>query len=318
MPIHGEVPYLNEAIRSVIEQSNPYWELILILDRPSSSTIKTSKQTESVDSRIRVFSSNSPGISSALNLGLKMSQSNLVARLDADDVMKPNRIQMQLNVMESNTNLVCLGSQAEFINSTGSVIGKSIYPRTNSQIRLYMQFANPLIHPSVMIRKSALEAVGGYNSELDGVEDYDLWLKLIPYGEMMNIDDCLIQYRRHPNQITRKNQDSSVILESLARLDALELLPSAPNRSWTLHLSQMESHQKLKVLQTAERVATNRVRRILISGRSVSRYFTNRGVAKILPIFIALANAPISTAKFLWMLFGNKIRKSTKFRINQE
>jgi hypothetical protein len=247
-----------------------------------------------------------------------MSQSNLVARLDADDVMKPNRIQMQLNVMESNTNLVCLGSQAEFINSTGSVIGKSIYPRTNSQIRLYMQFANPLIHPSVMIRKSALEAVGGYNSELDGVEDYDLWLKLIPYGEMMNIDDCLIQYRRHPNQITRKNQDSSVILESLARLDALELLPSAPNRSWTLHLSQMESHQKLKVLQTAERVATNRVRRILISGRSVSRYFTNRGVAKILPIFIALANAPISTAKFLWMLFGNKIRKSTKFRINQE
>jgi glycosyltransferase involved in cell wall biosynthesis len=154
----------------------------------------------------KVFVSKLPGISHALNLGIRESSGELIARIDADDLMRKDRLTLQNAFLEKHPEVVCVGSQVAKINVNEMVIGISCYPERNKQITKTLLFRNCIAHPSVMYRRSAILKVGGYRPEFDGVEDYDLWLRLSVTGQIRNLKTRLTSYRVWENQVTRKKK----------------------------------------------------------------------------------------------------------------
>ncbi len=206
IPVHGDAPYLISTIESIQEQDFKEFETLIILDRASEVIERYARDLTLSSENIKVFLSKLPGISQALNLGIRESSGELIARIDADDLMRKDRLSLQKAFLEKHPKVVCVGSQVTKINVDGIVIGKSNYPASNKEITRTLLFRNCLAHPSVMYRRSSIVEVGGYRPEFDGVEDYDLWLRLSNTGQIRNINARLTSYRVWENQITSKKK----------------------------------------------------------------------------------------------------------------
>lgn len=216
MPVHGTAPFLDQAIESVLVQSINDFELLIIFDRPHQDAVSTVERYKSVDPRIFTSFSMSPGISAALNLGLAQSKAALIARLDCDDVMEKNRLQEQEAILE-NENIVCVGTQMRIMNKNGNTVRYTHYPTRSFPVKSSLRIRNVVAHPSVMYRRTAVNLVGGYRSEFNGAEDYDLWIRLSKIGRIVNINKPLTNYRIHDNQASGKNKEIQNRLDSEVR-----------------------------------------------------------------------------------------------------
>jgi glycosyltransferase involved in cell wall biosynthesis len=216
IPVHGDAPHLSLTIESVKIQSLREFECVIILDRASKEIEAYARNLMLESDKFKVVVSKKPGISHALNTGIRESSGEFIARIDADDVMHKNRLMLQKNFLEKNHAVVCVGSQVTKINVNGTRIGRSSYPITNKQIILTLLFRNCIAHPSVMYRRTSILQVSGYQPEFDGVEDYDLWLRLSMIGQIRNMPLALTSYRVWENQITKKKKH--LILENTRRV----------------------------------------------------------------------------------------------------
>lgn len=204
IPVHGDAPHLISTIQSIQVQDFKEFETLIILDRATEEIERYARDLAIRSKNFKVVVSKMPGISHALNLGIKESSGELIARIDADDLMRKDRLSLQKAFMVTHPEVVCVGSQVTKINVDGIVIGKSNYPSSNRQITTTLLFRNCIAHPSVMFRRQAILEVGGYRPEFDGVEDYDLWLRLSSTGQIRNMKPQLTSYRIWENQVTRK------------------------------------------------------------------------------------------------------------------
>ncbi len=206
IPVHGDAPHLISTIESITIQSFKDYEVIIILDR-ASKEIEIYANNLALDlENFKVVFSKKPGISHALNTGIRESSGEFIARIDADDLMRKDRLALQKNFLEQHDEVVCVGSQITKINANGIPIGRSCYPGSNRQIASTLLFRNCIAHPSVMYRRSAILEVNGYRSDFDGVEDYDLWLRLSMIGQIRNMQEPLTSYRVWDNQVTTKKR----------------------------------------------------------------------------------------------------------------
>jgi glycosyltransferase involved in cell wall biosynthesis len=146
------------------------------------------------------------GIAHALNSGIHAAETKYIARLDSDDEMLPERIQMQLNYLESNSDCVLVGSQLTYITEEGEVVGLSKYPESSEQILKFLTFGNPIAHPSVMYRRDEILKAGLYNPRMEGAEDLDMWIRLSIFGKFKNLPIPLTRYRQHVGQISREKK----------------------------------------------------------------------------------------------------------------
>lgn len=126
----------------------------------------------------------------------------VAARLDSDDLALPGRLAAQRAYLEENPDVVLVGTMADRIDSRGTVLGP-FATRPGDRIRARLLDSNPLIHSSVMFRRSAYESAGGYDPKLRHMEDYDLWLRMARFGEATVLPDVLVAYRIHDRQITK-------------------------------------------------------------------------------------------------------------------
>jgi glycosyltransferase involved in cell wall biosynthesis len=216
IPVHGDSPHLSSTIESIKKQSFKEFECVIILDR-ASREIELYVRNVALDSdNFKVVVSKNPGISHALNTGIRESSGEFIARIDADDMMRKDRLALQKNFLERHQEVVCVGSQVTKINVNGIRIGRSSYPVSNKQISSTLLFRNCIAHPSVMYRRSSILEVSGYRPDFDGVEDYDLWLRLSMIGQIRNIQLTLTSYRVWDNQVTRKKKH--LIYENTTRV----------------------------------------------------------------------------------------------------
>jgi len=215
IPVHGDAPHLSSTIESIKMQSLREFECVIILDRAAKEIEAYARNLMLESDKFKVVVSKKPGISNALNTGIRESSGEFIARIDADDVMHKNRLMLQKNFLEKNHAVVCVGSQVIKINVNGTRIGRSSYPITNKQIILTLLFRNCIAHPSVMYRRSSILQVSGYRPDFDGVEDYDLWLRLSMVGQIRNMQLALTSYRVWENQITKKKKH--LILDNTRR-----------------------------------------------------------------------------------------------------
>jgi len=210
MPVYNGAVYLRQSIESILSQSFSSFEFLIVDDcsNDDSAAIAASYP----DKRMRVVRSpNRLGICGALNLGLSQSLGKYVARMDADDISRPDRLEKQVLLMKGNDRLGFCGSWAlRFGEGQGRFVQKM--PTGHENIRAHLLFDNPIVHSSVMLRRSVLERHSlRYREEFRNAEDYDLWTRMIEHCRADNIPDTLLEYRVH---------SASVTLEASGRMDA--------------------------------------------------------------------------------------------------
>jgi glycosyltransferase involved in cell wall biosynthesis len=237
IPVHGQAPYLAQAIESVLKQTKKDLELLIVFDRPHQNAVETVEKYQSSDKRIRSTFSKTPGISAALNLGLAQSSAELIARLDCDDVMDPDRLQKQEIVMQDGR-VICVGSQLRIMDENGNTIRYTHYPTQSFVIKSSLRIRNVVAHPSVMFRKSAVNLAGGYRPEFNGAEDYDLWIRLSEIGHIVNLAQPLTNYRIHANQASGRNKEIQSKLDANVRMNNFSTLRHRPGLASALLINE--------------------------------------------------------------------------------
>ena len=192
LPVYNAMPYLPAAVESILHQSFADFAFVIVND---GSTDGSEQYLSALrDPRIEIINQANTGQGAARNVALSKCRTEFVALMDADDISKPNRLLAQLEYLDSNPNVVMLGTQFEFL--IGTVAQRA--PRTPLdhdaiEARL-MKGRAGLCHPSLMFRTEAAKACGGYPAGVFG-EDIDFCLRMCEYGRTANLDRVLLQYR---------------------------------------------------------------------------------------------------------------------------
>lgn len=271
------MPYLPEAINSVLSQTFTDFELLVIED--CSEDDSQNYLSSIVDSRLRIIANPSNlGMADSLNRGILLAKGEYIARLDADDICYPTRLAQQVEVLDSHPELALCGSWADIIDSDGQYLLLWRQPLDPVDVRWKLLFKNPFIHSSVMFRRQIVIENDLRYQKLDGTEDYLFWSQLMRIGEGINIDKVLIKYRRHPASMTyynavamkkahvavaNANQQSLLGQEISLRASELLLLElrmsQASIRSVVLYMSLLRSFCKVGVTTSSRRKLTARI-----------------------------------------------------------
>lgn len=212
---YKELPsFLDECLYSIKRQTIVPDEIVVVEDGPLTSELyQTLGKWESILPIVRVSLAENVGLGMALNEGLKHCTFDIVARMDTDDVCYPQRFEQQLNVMQSGKVDICGSYVSEFeTNPDNKTYLRSSMEKHEDIIRV-SRFRNPMNHPAVMYRKSAVLDVGGYDHVLY-FEDYHLWLKLIARNyKFYNIQEPLVAMRAGIGQLSRRGGMRYALLE---------------------------------------------------------------------------------------------------------
>lgn len=189
--------YLEKTIKSILNQSYSNFEFIIIVNCSTDDSLRIIKKFD--DKRIKVFETNICQLSYNLNFGLEISKGKYIARIDADDVAKPDRLKRQLSHIKKGFDVV--GSNIDLIDEKGEVFKTLEFPELDKTIRNKIYYKSVIAHPAVMFKKEVVLNNGGY---LGGkyAQDYDLWLRLMRDNKLKfyNIQESLTNYRVHSNQ----------------------------------------------------------------------------------------------------------------------
>ena len=199
IPVKDCARTIERSISSVLEQTYEDFEVIVVDNLCEDETIPRIKAFK--DTRIKIIQCNTPGIVPALNTGLQNASSPLIARQDGDDFWYPEKLQKQVNLLESNKEIDICGTQIRLMNPDGSVKDDSFrYPTEDIPMKSWLLTGrNSLAHPSVVFRKSILLRTGGYDDTYPIAEDHHLWLRCIKWFNFCNIDEVLLDYNSDHN-----------------------------------------------------------------------------------------------------------------------
>jgi glycosyltransferase involved in cell wall biosynthesis len=216
MPVYQDEQYLQQAIDSILGQTFRDFELLIISEADSSDNTISIINSYS-DSRIRHFHNRSRlGLVRSLNVGIQKARGEYVARMDSDDVCRPQRLSKQVRFLDEHGEVGVLGASAVIINQQGKPYARFSAPTMPELIDWFLLFGEALAHPTVMIRKSTCQELSGYAYEYPYAEDYDLWLRARRVTRIANLPDALLQLRKHTANISRAN--TKVGIESQIRL----------------------------------------------------------------------------------------------------
>jgi len=193
MSVYNGERHLREAVESILNQTFADFEFIIVNDGSTDLTLEVLNSYN--DERIILLTQENSGVTKALNNGIALAQGKYVARQDADDVSKPERLQRQFEYMEAHREVGLLGTRFEFIDEFGQVKRQGILPVENKVLQERLKVINQFSHGSVLIRKEALDRVGTYRDFFKYAQDYDLWLRIAEQYEVVNLPDFLFLYR---------------------------------------------------------------------------------------------------------------------------
>lgn len=201
LPVYNGAKYIAEAVHSVLRQTEKNFELLLIDDGSTDETVSIIKSIP--DERIRLFEQKHFGLVTQLNFGIESARSEFIARMDADDMIAPERLENQLYFLLQNPEIGVVGSAFIDIDDSRNRYGVQRYPEHDKEIKDALPVYCPILHPSVMYRKSIIQSVNGYMENCFPAEDLDLWLRLYNITSFANMKEPLVFYRRHQhNSIT--------------------------------------------------------------------------------------------------------------------
>jgi len=205
MPVHNVEKYVSTAVQSILNQTFENFELIIIDDASTDMTYDIVNRIQ--DKRIiKLQNKTNIGIANTLNKGIQLANGEYIARMDGDDISKPNRLEKQLNFMESNPKLMISGTHMDLINNNGDFIKHQKKKIGKEEIEISLFFGHTsLAHPSIIMRKQLLDTFClRYDSAFQYAEDFDLYCRATQYASMDNLGENLIQYRIHDESVSKK------------------------------------------------------------------------------------------------------------------
>lgn len=209
MPVRNEERFLPAALESIYRQTLQDWELVAVDDGSTDATPAILQLAASSDSRIRVLRPAKRGLVPALNAGLDACRAQLVARMDADDISHPRRLELQESFLSGNPTVGLAASAFRHFPRTGVKSGMLAYEQWQNGLASYdailsdLFVESPFVHPSVMFRKEVVTTAGGYR-DMGWAEDYDLWLRLAAAGtRFARLPGTLLFWRDRPERATR-------------------------------------------------------------------------------------------------------------------
>ena len=219
MSVRNGAPWVREAVESVLAQTAPDLELIVIDDGSTDAT--PDLLTALRDPRLRVERQPPAGLTLALNRALKLARAPLLARLDADDLAVPDRVARQRTFLDSHPEVGLLGTGAREVDTSGREVGTVSPPVEDAAIRRALIRQNPFVHSSVMMRRSVLAQVGGYDESLSVAQDYDLWMRMSRITRLANLPAPLVVRRLMPGRISAARDAERLSTEARVRWRAL-------------------------------------------------------------------------------------------------
>lgn len=224
LPVYNAEKYIYDSINSILSQTFQDFELVIIDDCSTDSSYDLIKEIASFDSRIRIFKNKKNlRLIDTLNFGLSVSQAKYVARMDADDICEPNRLEIQYNLIV-NSGAVIVGSNYRVFGSKNRIIYN---PSSNESCKAALLTCSPFCHPAVMmnldiIKKNDIK----YSKEYLHAEDYEFFIRLSKFGNVMNSDEILFNYRFHDNQISQKHSKQQMETRIKAIVDHYQVSPN--------------------------------------------------------------------------------------------
>lgn len=204
--IYNGEKYLEEAIKSVLQQDFSSFELILIDDGSTDKSLNIIRSFELKDPRCRVITGPNQGLIASRNLGITQARADLIALMDADDICMPHRLSTQIQYLRDHPDCLAVGSKTMLIDPDGENLTVMNLIMNHDDIdKAHLSGCGGIIvNPSALIRKSAILEVGMYQEEFLHAEDIDLFLRLAEIGKLANIPQVLLAYRQHFSSIGHK------------------------------------------------------------------------------------------------------------------
>lgn len=199
MSVYNGDTFLKEAVESIIEQTFGDFEFLVIDDGSSDSSVEIIRSYG--DRRIRLISNEKNiGLAASLNSGIRMASGEYIVRMDSDDISLPDRLQRQVDFMETHREIAVCGSYMETIGEQIQVVKK---PINSKLIKCFLLAGSPFSHPTVLLRTSLIQRYDlYYNEDYSAAQDYDLWARILQIAPGWNIDEVLLHYRLHNRQLS--------------------------------------------------------------------------------------------------------------------
>ncbi len=203
LSVHNGAEHLAASINSVLEQTFEGFELLVIDDGSTDGTADIIRDFS--DGRIRcIHHSTNRGLIASLNEGLEAAHGQHVARMDADDICHPRRLEMQHGFLEAHPDVGVVGSGVRFIDQNGRPGPVYQFPEEHDLILWALAFICPMVHPSVMMRRDLVLSAGGYTTTAVHAEDYDLWCRLSTRTRLANLPQVLLNLRKGDFNVTAR------------------------------------------------------------------------------------------------------------------
>jgi len=247
MPVWNGEKFLAAAVDSLWAQTFKDFELLVIDDGSTDRTPEILRAY--ANPRLRVLRLEHAGIVVALNHGLTEARADWIARLDADDIAEPRRLELQWQAVSRQPCAVLCHTEATFFGERSVTAGEARLPRSRGFMALRLCYQCPIVHSSVLFKKNVALAVGGYLPEERHAEDFSLWGRMLEQGEFVALPEKLVRFCLHEQSISRRHIATQqalareigarhcrkfMDLNPAAAIRANALLLAAPNaRAWS-------------------------------------------------------------------------------------
>ncbi len=222
MSVHNGIPYVENAIQSILAQTYRDVEFLIVDDGSTDGSAELLADFAKRDSRVRMMTNEvNLGLTKSLNKVLRQTQGICIARMDADDIALPSRLEKQWNFLRTHPEIGMVGTTFEWINDTGALIGQPTIMTETHKLHSALIRTNPFLHGSILIRKTLLDEVHGYNEKFTKAQDYDLWLRLSSLCQFANIPEILMQKRMNKTMISFQDEREQMRFAVKARWDAI-------------------------------------------------------------------------------------------------
>ncbi len=251
MGVYDAAPFVGEAVASVLAQTYSAFELIVVDDGSRDDTVRVVERIQ--DRRVRLIRGAHRGPAQARNAGLEAARGTFIAFLDGDDVWHPAQLQSHVDVLLANPAVDLAFSRSRYIDARGNPLALPVR-RTEGFVSFEALLEDNVIGngSSVVVRRSALDRLGGFDESLSACIDYDLWLRVAAAGDrkVICIPEVLTSYRRHPTQITsdwRRMEDgwrTTILKARRSSPDVVDRVERRAMTNWYRYLSYVAYEQR--------------------------------------------------------------------------
>jgi glycosyltransferase involved in cell wall biosynthesis len=201
MTVYSDLRFIETAAASILAQTFQDFEFIIVND--GAGALDVFDRVAAQDARIQVVTNvANTGAMAAANLGIRGSVGDIIARLDADDIAKPNWIESLVAALDADPDLGLVGANLVDIDETGAKTRSRAMPESDIAIRWAMLFCNPFCHSSVCFRRTCYDRAGGYHESWRATGDYEFWFRMLWHCRAANVQQELTEYRVNPRGVT--------------------------------------------------------------------------------------------------------------------